>query len=204
MSEFREAYIRFYNSLGIEKYPITFQTWSNLSEDLRGIALYVNFYEQVTLAWYKAKQAYRVNHDECDGVSNLLHRLQKVSEKVIMNEKMFTKSYIYTCCYRSLSSVTRALRNRTLEFNNLMCDSYNKTVNTDYGDIELIDMIEGESFETQYLSYLFDETYANETDEVKEVIDYAMQKSKVPKRLLTDDIKQHLLDIFEPYMNIAI
>lgn len=194
MNEFKEAYIRFCDYLGEDLYnrikseSIAYEEYKNLPRDKLAAILYVMFYEQVKLGWYKAKRAYHVNHDECDALSKLLERLYKVSETKI-TEETFNESYMYTVIYRALSGVTRALRNKTLEFNNHSCVSYNVTVQQDnYNgcmsrEVELLEIIGCTSFEEEYLGYKVHELLEDEqSDNVKKVIEFAMKYGRIPQK----------------------
>lgn len=201
--EFEESYVRFCNYLCELDYKqgkyseVTYNEYRNLPRDKLAVALYVIFYDQVKLGWYKAKRAYHINHNECDALSKLLERLSKIADTKI-NEDTYNCRYMYTVIYNALSGVTRALRNRTLEFNNLACISYNaKTIcnanNNCHVDSaediqELIDTSKFggmTTFDDEYVRYKLDEIYNDADDEMKTVLDKALKTCKIPKMFIS-------------------
>ena len=72
-SPFYQTRDMFKEFIGVDT-PLAYSTWMELDPDKKAAALFVNFFDQITLAWYKAKSFYAVDED---GVSTCLQYLQK-------------------------------------------------------------------------------------------------------------------------------
>ena len=93
---FRE-YVRYTN-------PLSYSEWCNIPDDNKAAVLYLQFFDQITLAWYKMKSVYSV---EADGVGEVLQYLQKNVDKIRNDEKRFTPAYIYKVCSNCLYCLCR-------------------------------------------------------------------------------------------------
>ena len=58
-NQFQESLAIFRNYVGITEY-IDYGEWMKLPEEYQAAALYVSFYPQISLAWFKAKEAYLI------------------------------------------------------------------------------------------------------------------------------------------------
>lgn len=79
--------------------PLTFDQWNALPNDYKAAVLFVQFFDQITLAWYKVKSFY--TEDE-DGVSTILQYLQKNVPVIEEDSKRFTPTYIYRVAFNCL------------------------------------------------------------------------------------------------------
>lgn len=84
--------------------PLSYEEWLALPEDHKAAVLYCQFYEQITLAWYKVVSVY--SNDE-DGVDEVCQYLMKNVEKINGNPKKFTPAYIYKVAYNCLYCLCR-------------------------------------------------------------------------------------------------
>ena len=84
--------------------PLTYQEWLDVSDDSKSAVLYCQFYDQITLAWYKLKSVYS---DEADGVAETLQYLQKNVDLIKRDKKKFTPAYIYRVVYNCLYCLCR-------------------------------------------------------------------------------------------------
>jgi len=84
--------------------PLSFSEWMALPSDKKAAVLYVQFFDQVSLAWYKTQSSYSV---AADGVAETLQYLQKNVSKIEADEKRFTPGYIYRVCYNCLFCLCR-------------------------------------------------------------------------------------------------
>ena len=85
-------------------FPITFEEWSALDDDLKGAALYINFYSEIILAWSK------FDNSPCDTetiVSDFLMTLVKNVDKIMESPKRYKPGYIYTLAKRSFICMVR-------------------------------------------------------------------------------------------------
>ncbi len=84
--------------------PLSYEEWLNVADDLKAAVLYCQFFEQITLAWYKLKSIYSA---ESDGVAEAIQYLQKNVEIIKNDEKRFAPSYIYKIMYNCLYCLCR-------------------------------------------------------------------------------------------------
>ena len=103
-NQFQEAKDRFKEATCFIKYPITWQTWMTIDDDLKCAALYVQFYPQIILAWQDLK-TYFLEDEDC--ISIIIQYLIKNVDKIKEDSKRFTTGYIFTVAYRSLQGIRR-------------------------------------------------------------------------------------------------
>lgn len=87
--------------------PLTFEQWLAKPEDQKAAILYVQFYEQITLAWYKTKSFFVL---EEDGVETMLQYLVKNVPLIKENPKRFTPSYIYRVAFNCLYCISHDIK----------------------------------------------------------------------------------------------
>lgn len=92
------AKLMFRNYVGMDK-DISYETWMNIPEESKAAALYVNFYDQITLAWYKAKSFYG---DEEEAVETVMQYLMKNVSVIKENPNRYNSKYIYRVAYNCL------------------------------------------------------------------------------------------------------
>lgn len=91
-------------------FPMAYTDWSALDDDLKGAALYINFYSQIILAWPKAISICKLDSPTCDTetvVSDFLMTLTKNVAIIKANPKRYTPGYIYTLAKRSFICMLR-------------------------------------------------------------------------------------------------
>lgn len=84
------------------KKPMSYDDWMKTSDDLKAAVLFVQFYNQITLAWFKVCNEFC---DDSDGVETILQYLCKNVEIIKNNPDRFNASYIYTVAYNCLASI---------------------------------------------------------------------------------------------------
>ena len=89
----------------------TWKEWMNLDPDLRAAALFVIFYQQISLARVKA---YAEFVSDEDAVSDVVTKLLFITPKVEADSALFTPAYIYTVIYKALLEPLRIKRNQWL------------------------------------------------------------------------------------------
>lgn len=72
---------------------LTYNKWMRLDDRYKAAALFVHFYDTITLAWFKRKTAWSI---EEEGVEVINQYLIKNVEKIKGNPKRFRPQYIYT------------------------------------------------------------------------------------------------------------
>lgn len=108
MRQFVETRIRFEAATGCT-YPLTYNAWVVLPDGLKAAALYVNFYDQITLAWTKAKADY--TSDE-EGIGTVMQYLLKNVPIIELDHRKFTPNYIYRVAYNCMGCLRRIDRDR--------------------------------------------------------------------------------------------
>ena len=86
-------------------YPknLTFEEWNKADDDDKAALLYVNFYQEVTLAWYNSVVAKGVIYiSQEDGVSTVLQYLMKNVSKISEDPERYSAEYVYTVCKNCL------------------------------------------------------------------------------------------------------
>lgn len=115
-------------------FPITFDEWSALDDDLKGAALYINFYPQIVLAWSK------FDNSPCDTetiVSDFLMTLVKNVDKIKEAPKRYAPGYIYTLANRSFLCMVRQPK-----YNRIYESEISNEVSTTTDDIiDLFDLV---------------------------------------------------------------
>lgn len=86
------------NYIGYEK-PISYNRWMRLEKKFKAPYLFVQFYNEITLAWYKVKTKWSI---EEEGVEVINQYLVKNVEKIEKDKKRFTPQYIYKVAYNCL------------------------------------------------------------------------------------------------------
>lgn len=79
--------------------PLSYDQWSSMPDDSKAAALFVQFFEQITLAWYKSRSYYTL---EEDAVSTVCQYLIKNVPVIQQDAKRFTPSYIYRVAYNCM------------------------------------------------------------------------------------------------------
>lgn len=84
--------------------PLSYDEWLKSADESKSAILYCQFFEQITLAWYKLKSVYS---SESDGVSEVLQYLNKNVPLIEKDPKRFTPNYIYKVSYNCLYCLCR-------------------------------------------------------------------------------------------------
>ena len=92
----RKLYI---DATGYDK-TLSFEEWVENPDDLKAALLFVQFYNQIVLAWDKANTLDFIESEE--GVTTILQYLQKNVEVIKNNPSRFTPAYIYKVAYNCL------------------------------------------------------------------------------------------------------
>lgn len=125
--EFKEAKERYESAIG-KKAPITFDEWFSLPDSHKAAALFINFYNQITLAWTKAKADF--TEDE-DGLSIIMQYLMKNVPIIECNPKRYSANYIYRVAENCMKCLRR-VKSEIARDKECMSEWY--TNNSCYGD----------------------------------------------------------------------
>lgn len=122
----------FRNAVGYE--PLSYDEWLATPDSYKAAALYVTFFDQITLAWSKAKSFYVLDED---GVSTMMQYLMKNTPILIADKKKYTRAYIYKVAYNCLYCVSRDIkRDRDAYENNV-----SQYVNAGDDTLDLFDIL---------------------------------------------------------------
>lgn len=118
--------------------PLSYDQWLAAPDDHKAAILYVQFYEEITLAWYKCKSLYT---PEENGVEEMMKYLIKNVPILMENPKRFTSNYMYrvayNCLYCICHDIQRDKERFALERSNILVvgddevDLFDTTVETD-------------------------------------------------------------------------
>lgn len=88
-------------------HPLSYDEWSAIADEYKAAVLFVQFFDQITLAWYNTKSFFVV---EEDGVSCVLQYLSKNVPILKENPKRFTPGYIYKVAYNCLYCISHDIK----------------------------------------------------------------------------------------------
>ena len=111
MSEFAVTKDLFVNYTNYTK-PLSYDEWMSCPDDHKAAVLYCQFYDTITLVWYKLV-SYFVT--EQDGVEEIIQYLDKNVTKIKEDSNRFTSSYIYKVAYNCLGCLCFGNRNKRMK-----------------------------------------------------------------------------------------
>lgn len=85
--------------------PLSYDEWNALPHSHKTAVLFVQFYDEITLAWYKLATKCTWVPDE-DGVSTVCQYLEKNVARLEADPKRFTSAYMYQVAYNCLYCIT--------------------------------------------------------------------------------------------------
>lgn len=188
-NEFQETLVIFRNYVGIDSY-VDYDQWMKLPEESKAAGLYICFYPEISLAWYKAKQAYPFHHDECDGVSTVMQYLQKNVPIIENDPKRYTCKYIYRVAFNCLDCVTYGTERRRFEHAMVQSCDFSWNANGDTVELNLFDLFVDENpVEAAVVDAKFtDEVYNDLWNRIDEL------DSEVGKHHLVNRVVNTLID----------
>lgn len=83
--------------------PLSYREWLSVDDSYKVAVLYLQFFDQITLAWYKVSNGHAT---EEEGVETILQYLNKNVEKLKENPRRFTANYIYRVAYNCLYCIS--------------------------------------------------------------------------------------------------
>lgn len=179
MNQFVETKRMYEAAVGV-KYPLPYEGWLAVKDDLKAIALYVQFYDAITLAWTKARSEFIL---EEDGISTLMQYLLKNVPIISNDKKKYNPKYIYRVAYNCMGCLRRVQRD---------VDRYNLTQSNIIADgsdeFDLFDRVIGD--ESDLLEYARRRRYETEIqciiesldEDSKKVVEYLLGGKKLGKR----------------------
>lgn len=161
-------------------YPLSYEEWMALPEDKKVAALFVNFFDTITLAWYKAQAEYI---EENDGISLLMQYLLKNIPILKENPKKYNEKYIYSVSWNSMASLRR-VKGAQDRFN-LTTSQYASNDTGDEFDLfstlpDSTDITEHDEVQAAVKGIM--DIYLRADDATKEVISHIVNGTKIGKR----------------------
>lgn len=201
MVQFYETKKMFENAISV-KFPISYETWLSLKDDLKAAALYVNFFDDITLAWTKAKSDFTPDEE---GVSVVLQYLCKNVSKIIKEPNKYSDRYIYRVAYNSMGCLRRVKRDKDY-YDNTMS---NFVTTEDDQEIDIFSRIPSKKSLTNEIAHNeFDRKiwgFLRQIDDTdKTVIEFLIgQKKTLNKRATArkDVVIDELRDLLEPFQD---
>lgn len=94
MSEFRDTRNLYLEAIPSDfEFPLTYEAWLNADDEYKAVLLFVNFFNEIELAWYKQRFSYV---QEVEAVETVVEYLIKNVDKIRNDPERFTPNYIYT------------------------------------------------------------------------------------------------------------
>lgn len=142
------------------KNPLTFDQWNTLPRYEKSIALYLQFFDQIVMAWDKANT---LDFIDCeDGVEIVNQYLEKNVPIIEAHPERFTPNYIYQVAYNCMYCICHDRKCDKDRLNN----ETPGIISTDEGEINLLelatdhksaeDVAENNSFEKEFWSLIED------------------------------------------------
>ena len=93
-------------------FPISFETWLASDEEEKAALLFVNFYDQIILAFSKSNAEYVVSEDAVSTILMVLMKNSTILQTVENAKKRFTPNYFYTVAWGAFYSLVRSIANK--------------------------------------------------------------------------------------------
>lgn len=174
--------------------PLSYEEWNDYPSGLKAGLLYLQFYNEITLAWDKANTLDFIEAEE--GVSTMLQYLEKNVSIIENNPKRFSPNYIYRVAYNCLYCICHdrkcdkdRLENETSGIVNYDGEELNlfDTIADSHGSVE--NVLETDSFESQFWSIIEDAGLPAE-----KVMRYLLSEDEADLRALTKRCKRYQAD----------
>lgn len=139
-NEFSDTYNFFndtFRGLGVA-FPVSLEVWQTIPDDLKSAALFVNFYQQILMAYNRLKTPASVDA-EC--VSEVLMYLQKNVRKIMDDPHRYTPAYIYRVSYNCLMGPAVLTYTSKTGVNGYFYNTVPNIINGDDGELDLFDAI---------------------------------------------------------------
>lgn len=156
---------------------ITYDDWMNIPDELKAAALYVNFYQNIKLAWLHAKANFTPDED---GVSTVMQYLQKNVDKIRNSKSRYKASYIYKIAYNCLGCLRRNVKTKFWYENSVSQYQMDATENQIADIFEtIIDESEIDTLDVCLARELWN-VLLKQSDDVQVVADALINKSRIP------------------------
>lgn len=201
MSEFAKTLELFRNYTHYTT-PLSYSDWMAIPEDHKAAVLYVQFYEQITLAWHKVKSFYTL---EEDGVETVIQYLIKNVPIIEEDGKRFKSGYIYRVAYNCLYCICHDYKYERERFEN---ECSNIQVLSDDSVVDLFDtVVDDEGMElTIFRNQIWRivERYADSDEDISKFLDKILTTGKVPNTMSAKrrEALEELRIVLAPYKEL--
>lgn len=181
MNQFKATKTMFMNALPV-KFPLAYEDWLSVRDDLKIAALYVNFFDQITLAWKFAKSEFVSDED---AISVLMQYLIKNVPIIKEDARKYNAKYLYRVAFNSMGSLRRVKR----ESDRYKYTTSNIAVTSNGEEMDLFSTIVGE--DSDILDILREARYESEIgtivdgldEEAKKYVESVLGGKKLGKRI---------------------
>lgn len=146
MSQFRATRNLYMEYLHDFEFPLTYEAWLSADDEYKAVLLFVNFFDQIELAWYKERYSYGPALEE-DAVSEVNQYLMKNVPIIKANPNRFKAGYIYRVAANCISCVGASQVN----INQYKLETSNEVAGSDGTILNLFDIapLEDDSYEVK-------------------------------------------------------
>lgn len=158
--------------------PLSFDQWASIADDQKAAVLYVQFFDQITLAWYKADSLQRGSTE--DGVSTVLQYLQKNVPIIMAAPKKFTPAYIYRVAYNCLYCICHDIKRDKERFEH---ERFSTVITAD-GELDLCNLVPDydEDFTQTQLKAYFWAVIDDMGDKAQSVVSSLIGETELPAK----------------------
>lgn len=122
-------------------HPYSYEEWLKIPQESKAAALYVQYFNEIILAWFKTKSFYA---SEQEGVETICQYLLKNVPVIEENPKRFSKKYIYRVAYNCLYCISH---DRKIDRLRWELEMSNILLSGEGEEIDLFDALMGEDDE---------------------------------------------------------
>lgn len=117
--------------------PLSYEDWIKLPSEYKSAALYVQFFDEIILAWYKCKTSYASDEE---GVETIMQYLEKNVPTIVNNRRRYSPNYIYRVAFNCLYCIChdRVVDKKRAEL------EHSNIVITSEGEVDVFDTLIGQ------------------------------------------------------------
>lgn len=162
--------------------PYSYEQWRLFPEEQKTAALYVNFYNEIILAYRKNCSKYATEED-C--VSRLCQYLNRNVPHIIREPNRYNEAYIYTVATNSINTLTHSTRvskHTKFFYDNVFTEGYSTP---DDRALNIFDILPDENNDVwlRLFASKIPELEKQLTPQEYRVAEYIMYERRLPKRL---------------------
>lgn len=159
--------------------PLSYEEWLASADDHKAAIIYCQFFDQITLAWYKTRSFYAT---EEEGVETALQYIMKNVPILVADKKKFTSSYIYRVMYNCLYCICH---DRVVDKLRWELESSNIAEGPE-GEVDMFDFIpDNKDTETTYMAIMqsseFWKLFEDRGEDTQAVVNNLLYGDALPK-----------------------